>query len=59
MHTSFGAQQAKGIFALNFDGGAFNASHVACGLVFDRGLEAFAFGIFQVLAQQHAGPVAC
>jgi hypothetical protein len=35
-----------------------DAGHVAVGFVFQRGLEALALAVLQVLAQQHAGPVA-
>ena len=58
MHAGFGAQQAEGVFALDFDGGALDARHIPGGFVFDGGFEALALGVLQVLAQQHAGPVA-
>jgi hypothetical protein len=58
VHTGFGAQQAKGVFTFDLDGGAFDASRVASGFVFKRGFEVFAFGVLQVLTQQHAGPIA-
>ena len=58
VHAGLGAQQAKSVFTLDLDGCALDASGVASGLVFDRDGEAFAFGVAQVLAQQHAGPVA-
>ena len=57
VHAGFSAQQAKGVFALDLDGGTLDACRVARGLIFNDGLEAFALGIFEVLAQQHAGPV--
>ena len=58
VHAGFGAQQAKSVFAFDLDGGALDAGRVARGLVFNLCLEALAFGVAQVLAQQHAGPVA-
>ncbi|MNV08738.1 hypothetical protein D3C71_992090 [compost metagenome] len=58
VHAGFGAQQTIGVFALNFDRGALDAGHVARGFFLDRGLEALAFGVLEVLAQQHARPVA-
>ena len=58
VHAGFGAQQAKGIFAFDLDGGTFDASGVAIGQVFHRDLEALALAIAGVLTQQHAGPVA-
>ena len=58
VHTSFGAQVAKSVFTFDLDGGALDAGGIAVGDVFHRGGEAFAFRVFQVLAQQHAGPVA-
>ena len=57
VHARFGAQQAEGVFAFHFDGGAFDAGGFARRFVFQIGFEAFALGVFQVLAQQHAGPV--
>jgi hypothetical protein len=58
VHTGLGAQQAVGVFAFDLDGGALDAGDVAGGFVFDVGLEALALGVLQVLAKQHAGPVA-
>jgi hypothetical protein len=58
VHPGLGAQQAKGVVALDLDGGALDAGGVARGFVLDRRLEALALGVLQVLAQQHAGPVA-
>ncbi len=58
MHAGLRAQQAKSIFTLDLDGRALDARRVARGFVFNRGLEALALGVFEVLAQQHAGPVA-
>jgi len=55
--AGLGAQQAEGVFALDLDRGALDARGFTRGLVFDRGLEALAFGVLEVLAQQHAGPV--
>jgi predicted thioesterase len=58
VHAGFGAQEAVGIVALDLDAGAADAGHVAVGLFQQFGLEALALAVFQVLAQQHAGPVA-
>ena len=58
MHAGLGAQQAKGVFALDLERGALDAGGIARGFVFDLGLEALALAVAQVLAQQHAGPVA-
>jgi len=58
VHAGFGAQQTKRVFAFDLDGRTLDACGVARGFVFDSGLEALAFGVFEVLAQQHAGPVA-
>ena len=58
MHAGLSPQQAKSVFALDLDGGTFDSSGVTGGFVFNGGLEALALSIAQVLAQQHAGPVA-
>ena len=58
MHAGFGAQQAVGVFALDLDRGRADAGHVAFGFFQHFGLEALAFAILEVLAQQDAGPVA-
>ena len=58
MNAGFGAQQAESVLAFDFDGRAFDARHVTGRFVFDCSFETFAFGVFQILAQQHAGPVA-
>ena len=58
VHTGFGAQKAKGIFAFHLDGGALDAGDVARGFVFHLGFEALALAVTHVLAQQHGGPVA-
>jgi hypothetical protein len=58
MHAGFGAQEAVGIVALDLDRGAADAGHVAVGLLQQFGLEALALAVLEVLAQQHAGPVA-
>jgi len=58
VHAGLGAQQAVGVFAFDLDGGTLDASHIAWRFVLDTGLETFAFGVFQVLTQEHLGPVA-
>ncbi len=58
MHAGFGAQGAVGVFALDLDAGGLDAGHVAVGFFQQFGLEALAFAVFQVLAQQHRRPVA-
>ncbi|MNX49008.1 hypothetical protein D3C86_796020 [compost metagenome] len=58
VHAGLGAQQAEGVVALDLDGRALDAGGVAGRFVFDLRLEALALGVLQVLAQQHAGPVA-
>ena len=58
VHAGFGAQQAIGVFAFDLDRGALDARHVARGFFLHRGLETLALGVLEVLAQQHAGPVA-
>jgi hypothetical protein len=58
VHAGLGAQQAEGVVALDLDGRALDAGGVARGFVLDLRLEALALGVLQVLAQQHAGPVA-
>mmetsp|Transcript_53742 Transcript_53742/g.126656 ORF Transcript_53742/g.126656 Transcript_53742/m.126656 type:complete len:295 (+) Transcript_53742:1791-2675(+) len=58
VHAGLGAQQAEGVLALHLDRRALDAGHVAGRFVFQRGLEALALAVLQVLAQQHAGPVA-
>ena len=58
VHTGFGAQEAIGVLALDLDGRALDARGVARGFFFYGGFEAFALGVADVLAQQHAGPVA-
>jgi hypothetical protein len=45
VHAGFGAQVAEGVVALDLDGGALDAGHVALGLVFQRGLEALALAV--------------
>ena len=57
VHAGFGAQQTKSVFAFDFQSGALDTRHITRRLVFQRGLETFALGVFQILAQQHAGPV--
>ena len=58
VNAGFGAQQTVGVLALDLDGGTLDARSVACGFFFHRGFKAFAFGVSDVLTQQHAGPVA-
>lgn len=58
VHAGFGAQQAEGVVPLDLDRCALDAGGVARGFFFHRGLEALALGVLEVLAQQHAGPVA-
>jgi hypothetical protein len=58
VHAGLAAQVAEGMVALDLDGGAADAGHVALGLFQHLGLEALALAVFEVLAQQHAGPVA-
>jgi len=57
VHAGFGAQVAVGVFTLDLDGGGLDAGDLALGLFEELGLEALAFAIAQVLAQQHRGPV--
>ncbi len=58
MHASFGAQQAERVFTVDLDRCALDAGRVAGSFVLNGGRETLAFGIPQVLAHQHAGPVA-
>ncbi len=58
VHAGFSTQVAEGVFALDLDGRALDAGHVAFGLFQHLGLEALALAVLQVLAQQHRGPVA-
>jgi hypothetical protein len=57
VHAGFGAQEAVGVFAFDLQGGGLDAGHLAVGFFHHFDLEAFAFAIAQVLAQQHRGPV--
>src|SRR6185312_5869795 len=57
VHAGFSAQQAIGIFALEFDRRGFDAGDFAFGDFQYLGLEFLAFPVVQVLAQQHRGPV--
>ncbi|MNI50095.1 hypothetical protein D3C73_1047380 [compost metagenome] len=57
MHAGFGAQIAEGVFAFDLDRGRLDARDFAVGFFKDLGLEALAFGVLEVLAQQHRGPV--
>jgi len=58
VHAGLGAQQAVGVVALDLDGGAANARHVALGLFEHLGLEALALAVLEVLAHEHLRPVA-
>ncbi|MNV36340.1 hypothetical protein D3C71_1278130 [compost metagenome] len=57
VHAGFGAQVAEGVFAFDLDRGRLDARDFAVGFFKDLGLEALAFGVLEVLAQQHRGPV--
>ena len=57
MHAAFGPQQAKSVFALDFNRCTLDARHIAGCFIFNRRFEVLAFGVAQVFAQQHAGPV--
>ena len=57
MHAGFGAQQAVGVFAFKADGGAVDTGNFAVVLFQNFHFKAFAFGITQIHAQQHARPV--
>ena len=54
----FGAQEAVRVFARDLDRRVLDAGDVAVGLFEHFGLEALAFAVAQVLAQQHRCPVA-
>lgn len=58
VHAGLGAQEAERVFAFDLDRCALDAGHVAFGLFQHFGLEALAFAVLQVLAQQHRRPVA-
>src|SRR4051812_2652917 len=58
VHAGLGAQQAERVVALDLERGALDPRHVTGGLVLDRVLEALALGVLDVLAHEHAGPVA-
>jgi hypothetical protein len=53
VNAGFGAQGAVGVVAFDLDRGGFDAGDVAFGLFQQFGLEALAFGVFEVLPQQH------
>ena len=57
VHARFRAQEAVGVVALDLQGGRLDAGDLAVGLLEDFDLEALAFAIAQVLAQQHRSPV--
>src|ERR1044071_7545924 len=58
MHTGLAAQQTKSVITFDFDRRAAYARNITRSLFQYLGLKAFAFAITQILAQQHAGPVA-
>ena len=58
VHAGFGTQQAEGVIAIDLQAGTLDAGYVARGFLLDLDAEALAFGIANILAQQHAGPVA-
>ena len=57
MHACFGFAEAIGIITTDFEGGAFDTSFFAHGLVNQIALEAFGFGPAGVGTQQHFGPI--
>ncbi len=57
MHAGFRTQEAERVVAFDLDGGGFDAGDFAFGFFEQLGLETFAFGVAQVLTQQHGGPV--
>jgi hypothetical protein len=58
VHAGLGAQGAVGVVALDLDRGGLDAGDIAFGFFQQLSLEALAFGVFQVLPQQHRCPVA-
>ena len=57
MDARFSFAEAIGIITTDFEGGAFDASFFAHGLVNQIAFEAFGFGPAGVGAQQHFGPI--
>ncbi len=57
VHADFGLQPAVGVIALDPEGGALDAGHVAAADFHQLGLPAAALAPAQVHAQQHLGPV--
>src|SRR4051794_32933321 len=57
--TGFGAQEAVRVIAFDLQRRGLDAGHFAVRLFHDFNLEALAFAIAQVLAQQHRSPVLC
>ena len=55
--AGLGAQEAVGVLAADLDGGALDAGHFAFGLFEQLDVEALAFGVAQIHALEHAGPV--
>ena len=50
VHPGFGAQQAVGIFAIDFETGALDACHIAGGFFLYFNLEALALAVTHILA---------
>ena len=59
VHASLGAQVAKRVLTLDFDGGGLDAGNITLRFFEYLGFETLAFTILEVLAQQHRGPVLC
>ncbi len=57
MHAGFGAQDAVRVRAAHLDGRALDSGHFAGRFLEQFGFEILAFGVAQVHALQHGGPV--
>ena len=57
MHTRFGAQPAKGVVPIKFDGRAFNASDFTRRTFNQLGFKALRLAPAQVHPQQHFSPI--